>query len=391
MKTVLPAPAEANARQSKRYGDNTFYHEFRRCDWDEVRQRIYSCTVADVERALMRAGHGSDRDFMALVSPAADALLERMCRLSRWLTRRRFGNIIQLYLPLYLSNECANVCTYCGFSRTNPMRRITLTEEEVLREARAIRQMGYEHLLLVSGEENRTVNAMYFNRMVRLLRPYFSDLMLEVQPLTEAEYRQLKESGISTVLVYQETYNEKRYPVYHPRGRKKDFRYRLETPDRIGSSAMHRIGLGVLLGLEDWRVDSYFTALHLRYLQRRYWQTRFSISFPRLRPAAGCSQFGEAVTDRQLVQLICAWRLFDEHVELSLSTRESPHFRNHAVQLGITAISAGSRTQPGGYATHPEALEQFEIHDDRSPQQVAQMLKAAGLEPVWKDWDKIFH
>ncbi|MCS6991689.1 MAG: 2-iminoacetate synthase ThiH [Chitinophagales bacterium] len=385
------AQGQIAVSDSSRYLSNSFYQHFSKYDWEKIRERIYNCTIHDVRRAMQHAGRGSEQDFMALVSPAAEACLEPMCQLSSQLTRRRFGNIIQMYLPLYLSNECSNICTYCGFSYTNPMPRITLTEQEVLREAEVIRQMGYNHVLLVSGEENRRVNTSYFERMIRLLRPLFSELMLEVQPLSEAEYRRLKMCGVSTVLVYQETYHEQNYPIYHPRGRKKDFRYRLETPDRIGRSGMHRIGLGVLLGLEDWRVDSFFMAVHLRYLQRHYWQSRYSISFPRLRPAAGCQQFGNPVTDRELVQLICAWRLFDQHVELALSTRESPQFRNHAVRLGITAISAGSRTNPGGYATHPKALEQFEIHDDRSPQQVAEMLKDAGLEPVWKDWDKSFH
>lgn len=363
---------------------------FERYPWDEVCARIETMTTADVEAALAKEGNGTPEDFMALVSPAAESKLEEMAQVSRQLTLKRFGRVMQLYLPLYLSNECQNICTYCGFSYENKIARLTLNEEQVLREVEVIKAFGYDHILLVSGEANLTVGIDYFERMVRLIRPYFSSVMLEVQPLELEEYKRLIDAGVSTVLVYQETYHEAHYRLYHQKGKKSNFNYRLRTPERLGLAGVHRIGLGALLGLEDWRADSFYTALHLYYLQKQFWKTKYSISFPRLRPAVGCQQPNHPMSDRQLVQLICAYRIFNEHVEMSLSTRESPAFRDQVIKLGITAISAGSKTDPGGYAGKLAALEQFEISDDRSPAEVAGMIRSQGYEPVWKDWDRAF-
>lgn len=367
-----------------------FRSVFDHYSWDEVAERIYASKKSDVENAMHRAGGGTPEDFMALVSPAAALMLEEMAQCSHRLTLKRFGNVMQLYIPLYLSNECQNICTYCGFSLDNKIARITLNEVQLLREIEVIKRYGYDHVLLVSGEANLAVGTDYFEKMITLIRPYFSNVMLEVQPLEQQEYERLIHAGVNTVLVYQETYREKNYKLYHPKGKKSNFNYRLHTPDRLGMAGVHRMGLGVLLGLEDWRVDSFFTALHLHYLEKHYWKTKYSISFPRLRPAVGCQEPNHPITDKQLVQLICAYRIFNENAELSLSTRESPFFRNNAVKLGITAISAGSRTDPGGYAGKMQALEQFEIADERSPAEVAAMLISNGYEPVWKDWDRAF-
>ncbi len=369
---------------------NLFRHVFDQYSWDDVAARIYASTTSDVERAMQKAGNGTPEDFMALISPAAERMLEPMAQLSHQLTLHRFGHVMQMYIPLYLSNECQNICTYCGFSLDNKIARITLNEEQLLKEVEVIKRYGYDHVLLVSGEANQSVGTDYFEKMIALIRPYFSNIMLEVQPLEQFEYERLINAGVNTVLVYQETYREENYRRYHPKGKKSNFNYRLQTPDRLGMAGVHRMGLGVLLGLEDWRVDSCYTALHLHYLEKHYWKTKYSISFPRLRPALGCQEPNHPITDRQLVQLICAYRIFNENAELSLSTRESPVFRNHAVKLGITSISAGSRTDPGGYAAKLQALEQFEIADNRSPAAVAEMLISNGYEPVWKDWDRVF-
>lgn len=370
--------------------NNGFRVIYDRYPWDEVCSRINAMTISDVEMALTKEGNGTPEDFMALISPAAEKKLEEMAQLSMQLTLKRFGKVMQLYLPLYLSNECQNICTYCGFSFDNKIARLTLNEEQVLREVEVIKAFGYDHILLVSGEANLTVGTDYFERMVRLIRPYFSSVMLEVQPLETEEYQRLIDAGVSTVLIYQETYHEANYRLYHQKGKKSNFNYRLQTPERLGNAGVHRIGLGALLGLEDWRADSFYTTLHLDYLQKQFWKTKYSISFPRLRPAVGCQQPNHPMTDKQLVQLICAYRIFNEHVEMSLSTRESPAFRNHVIKLGITSISAGSKTDPGGYAGKLAALEQFEISDDRSPAEVANMIVSQGYEPVWKDWDRAF-
>jgi 2-iminoacetate synthase len=365
-----------------------FSKVFEQYSWAAVRQSIYSKTAADVERALGRVQRDLE-DFKALVSPAAAPYLEEMAQQSHRLTQRRFGKVMQLYVPLYVSNECQNICTYCGFSYDNKIRRRTLSAGELLIEAAAIKAMGYEHVLLVSGEAHVTVGVDYFVKALDVLRPYFAHLSMEVQPLEAAEYRQLMEHGLNTVLVYQETYCAGDYKLHHPRGRKSNFGFRLGTPDRLGQAGIHKMGLGVLIGLEDWRTDSWFTALHLQYLERKYWKSKYSLSFPRLRPHVGGLQPKVEQTDRELIQLICAYRLLDEEVELSLSTRESPVFRDHAVRLGVTAMSAGSRTNPGGYAVDPESLEQFEIDDDRSPAEIAAMLRRQGYDVVWKDWDRV--
>ncbi|HTI07369.1 MAG TPA: 2-iminoacetate synthase ThiH [Puia sp.] len=364
-----------------------FSQVFEQYDWAAVKQDIYNKTPAAVEKALSRQRRGLD-DFMALISPAAAPYLEEMAQISHRLTQQRFGKTIQLYIPLYLSNECQNICTYCGFSYENKIRRKTLNGGELLTEVMAIRKMGYEHVLLVSGEANQTVGTDYFIKALQAVRPHFAHISMEVQPLDQHEYELLIREGLNTVLVYQETYHREDYKLHHPKGKKSNFGYRLDTPDRLGKAGIHKMGLGVLIGLEDWRTDSYFTALHLRYLEKTYWKTRYSISFPRLRPFSGGLRPKVEMTDRELIQLICAYRLLDEEVELSLSTRESPLFRDHAIRLGITALSAGSRTNPGGYGADPQSLEQFEIHDDRSPAVIAGMIRAGGYEPVWKDWDQ---
>jgi len=354
--------------------------------WDDVKASIYAKTAADVERALAAPRRTLD-DFKALISPAAAPYLEQMAQASHRLTRNRFGNTMQLYVPLYLSNECQNICTYCGFSLDNKLKRRTLSSVEMLAEAAVLKNWGYDHVLLVTGEANQTVGVDYLEKALKTLRPHFAHLSMEVQPLDQADYERLIPEGLNTVLVYQETYHQEGYKKHHPKGKKSNFQYRLDTPDRLGRAGIHKMGLGVLIGLEDWRTDCFYTALHLDYLEKTYWQTKYSLSFPRLRPAEGLLQPKVEMSDRELVQLICAYRLLNEEVELSLSTRENPAFRDQVIKLGITSISAGSKTNPGGYAVAPESLEQFEISDERSPAEIAAMLRRQGYEPVWKDWD----
>ena len=355
--------------------------------WDEIKSSIYSKTSKDVEDAI-----ASDKrtleDFKALISPAAAPYLEQMAQMSNQLTQKRFGKTIQLYVPMYLSNECNNICTYCGFSLDNKIKRKTLNEKEILQEIEAIKLQGFNHILLVSGEANNTVHVDYFKKAIELIKSHFANISIEFQPLETEEYKVLHDAGIYSVLVYQETYHQEIYKSYHPKGKKSNFYYRLETPDRIGNAGIHKIGLGVLLGLEDWRTDAFYCALHLDYLQKKYWQTKFSVSFPRMRPAEGIIEPNVIVNDKELVQMICAYRLFNEDVELSISTREAEKFRNNIIPLGVTSMSAGSKTNPGGYAVEPNSLEQFEISDERSARQIAEVIISSGYEPVWKDWDK---
>ena len=364
----------------------SFYQEIRKYNWQEVTESISSKTSEDAKIALSKERLNL-ADFQALISPAAIPYLEIIAQKSMQVTQKRFGKTMQLYIPLYLSNSCNNTCTYCGFNHNNKFERKILTKAEVLAEARHIKEHGFEHVLLVTGEDNSKCNVDYIEEMMLAIKDEFSLISVEVQPLKTEEYKQLANAGLNSVFLYQETYNEANYKTYHPTGKKSDYKYRLEAPDRIGEAGVHKIGLGCLLGLEDWRTDSFFTALHLRYLEKKYWKTKYSISFPRLRPHAGGLQPNYSVGQKELVQLICAYRLLSEQVELSLSTRESPKFRDNMLKLGATTFSAGSKTNPGGYAKEDLSLEQFSVNDDRSPQEIATMIRKNGYEVVWKDWD----
>lgn len=373
-----------------------FTEIFNRYNWNEVRESILAKTKEDVREALYRPKRTLE-DFKALISPAALPYLEEMAQLSHQITKKRFGKTIQMYAPMYLSNECQNICTYCAFSLDNKIKRKTLSPAEILMETAVVKTMGYDHILLVTGEANKTVGVPYLKNAIGLIRPHFSNISIEVQPLDQDAYEELIATGLYSVLVYQETYHEDNYKLYHPKGKKSNFEYRLETPDRLGKAGIHKIGLGTLIGLEDWRTDCFFTALHLSYLEKTYWQTRYSVSFPRLRPIAieqsGITMhkdFDTYMSDKELVQLICAYRLFNEELEISISTREEETFRNNIVKLGITSMSAGSKTNPGGYTAAADSLEQFEISDERSPAAIADMIRQQGYEPVWKDWDRTF-
>jgi len=365
---------------------STFKDTFETLNWLEIKASIYGKTAVDVEAALAKPKRDLE-DFKALISPAAMPYLEQMAQLSHAITQKRFGKTMQLYIPMYLSNECQNICTYCGFSMNIDIARKTLSDEEILAEVAAIKKMGYDHILIVTGEANKTVGIEYFKNAIRLIKPHFSSISMEVQPLNEAEYKELIDEGLNTVLVYQETYDEEDYKKHHPKGRKSNFDWRLETPDRLGKAGIHKMGLGVLIGLEDWRTDSLFCAEHLNYLEKTYWQTKYSISFPRLRPCANGVELKSIMTDKELVQLICAYRIFNEEIELSMSTRESAKFRDNVIKLGITSISCDSKTDPGGYASGQENLEQFEISDHRHTEEFIGVIKEQGYEAVWKDWD----
>lgn len=367
----------------------TFKTIFEQYSWNDIQSKIYQSTPIDVERVLLKSKKNIE-DFLVLVSPAAQSYLEEMAQMSHTFTKKRFGKTIQMYAPLYLSNECQNICTYCGFSLDNKIKRVTLTDSEISKEVEVLKDMGFDHVLLVTGEANYTVNINYFLNAIDLIKSDFSNISVEVQPLSTEEYFQLQEAGVYSVLVYQETYHQEVYKKYHPKGKKSNFDFRLDTPDRVATAGIHKIGLGVLLGLEDWRTDSFFTALHIDYLQKNYWKSKYSVSFPRLRPAEGVVEPNFVMEDKDLLQLICAYRIWNEELEISISTRENEKFRNHIIPVGVTSMSAASKTNPGGYSVHLESLEQFEISDDRSANDIAKLITNAGYEPVWKDWDLAF-
>jgi 2-iminoacetate synthase len=368
--------------------------------------------------AAVRASLGQTRlsleDFAHLISPAASRLLEPMSRHSRQLTQQRFGKVIRLFAPLYLSNECINACTYCGFSRQNPILRVTLTPQEVQREAQALLGQGFRNILLVAGEHPKFVSEGYLAECVRLLHEEVPSLSLEVGPLETEGYRPIVRAGADGLVVYQESYDREVYEAMHTAGPKRDFAWRLETPERAYAAGFRRLGIGALYGLGDWRLEAICLAAHAAYLLRNCWKAQLTISLPRLRPCAGEFQPLTHLSDRELVQLVCAFRLMFPDVGLVLSTRESPQLRNGLIPLGITLMSAGSHTEPGGYTGagkqklhHTErgrivelgasewaapgapaaATSQFQIADERSAGEVADMIRRLGYEPVWKDWD----
>lgn len=347
---------------------------------------------SDIELALNSpAGSYSPEKLLALISPAAEDYLEEMAQTARKLTIQRFGKTIRLYAPLYLSNYCINNCRYCGFNKENKSERRRLTIEQALNEADVIASEGFRDILLVSSEDRKYIDVDYLSELAGKLRSKFSSIAIEVYQMTTEEYARLFAAGIEGVTLYQETYDRDIYRKYHPAGPKADYDHRLSAADSIAQAGMREIGIGVLLGLSDWRLETLALGEHAHYLMKRYWKSRVSFSFPRLRPAKNVDrrQFS-ILSDKNLVQMIVALRLCFADAGLVLSTRESAELRDHLIEVGVTKISAGSKTSPGGYSQPSNAVEQFEIDDTRSPAQVAGMIRARGFEPVWKDWDIAF-
>jgi 2-iminoacetate synthase len=368
-----------------------FYDEIKKYDWDSTTQSIIAKTDDDVRRAL-----GKQRcdinDFMALISPAAEKYLEQMARLSRKLTRERFGKTISMFIPVYISNSCANSCVYCGFHVQNKMKRTVLNEEQIIAEYEAIKRIGpFDSILVLTGENPKVASVEYIGRALELAKPYFNNLQVEVMPLSTDDYSFLRDKGLNGVVCFQETYNEKNYKNYHPCGPKSDYKWRVNGYDRMGMAGVHKIGMGVLIGLEDWRTDATMLARHLRYMEKTYWRTQYSVNFPRMRCAEnGGFQPNTVMSDRELAQLTFAMRIFDHDVDISYSTRETATVRDNMATLGVTTMSAESHTEPGGYANPRQSLAQFETSDNRTAREVAAALQAIGMEPVWKNWDRSF-
>lgn len=369
-----------------------FSDELEKIDWDETTRKIMSKTDADVRRALTKS-HCDVEDFMAMLSPAAEPYLEQMAQLSKKYTDERFGNTMSMFIPLYITNSCSNSCVYCGFHVSNPMPRVILTPEQIENEYKAIKEIApFENILLVTGENPAKAGVPYLAKALDIAKKYFSNLKIEVMPLAAEEYAELREHGLNGVICFQETYHKANYNIYHPRGMKSKFEWRVNGFDRMGQAGVHSIGMGVLIGLEkEWRTDITMMAYHLRYLQKKYWRTKYSVNFPRMRPAQNEGFHPNCyMTDKQLAQATFAMRIFDHDVDISYSTREPAFIRNNMAMLGVTTMSAESRVNPGGYHTYPQALEQFTVSDNRKVGDIIASLKAVGREPVWKDWDASF-
>lgn len=387
----------------------TFSTAFDHLPWESWQELTTTATPADVRAALAGSGSPMTR-FARLISSAAGGSLEPLCQASHRLTLQRFGKVMRLFAPLYLSNECVNNCKYCGFSRDNPILRVTLSVEEVVREARALKDRGFRHLLLVSGEHPRFAPNNYIADCVAALRDEIPSIALEVGPMEEPEYRRMVQAGAEALVVYQETYDRSAYTLVHTAGPKKDFDWRLDTPERAYAAGFRRLGIGALHGLSDWRFEATALAAHVDHLQRHCWKSQLTVSLPRLRPHAGEFTPFTQLRDAEMVQLITAFRLVFPDLGIVLSTREPASLREGLIPLGVTHMSAGSHTEPGGYTgagsenLHRtkrgkiEALSdeetgrhcatgQFEIADDRSAEEMARVLRRLGYEVVWKDWD----
>ena len=355
-------------------------------DYGAIKEVIYAKSVSDVESALSKDKLSYD-DFLALISPAAKGYIEDMARLASAITRKRFGNTMNIYAPLYLSNECTNSCVYCGFNKNNDIKRVTLSVDEALQEADILYDSKIRDILLVSGDAPKIVNMDYLKQIISRLREKFATIAVEIYPMSKDGYEQLEEAGCDSLTIYQETYDGKLYEKLHEKGKKRDFCYRLDTPDRGGAAGLRRIGIGILMGLGDWRVDGAFLGAHAAYLIKKYWKTKVSVSFPRLRPAHGGFEPLSTVTDKDLVQAVTAFRIYLNDIGIVLSTRERPELRDDLIPLGITQMSAGSRTNPGGYLLNPDSCEQFGVEDKRSPADFSKKLVELGYDPVFKDWE----
>ena len=349
--------------------------------------------------------------FEHLIASKSDQELEAIAQTSRSLTLQNFGRTMRLFAPLYLSNECINNCRYCGFSRDNPILRVTLDVDEVVAEAQHLARQGFRQILLVAGEQPKFVSRDYLAECVRALAPDFSSISIEVGPVKTEDYVSIVEAGAEGLVVYQETYNRGIYAEMHTAGPKRDFNFRLDCAERGYAAGFRRLGIGALIGLSRWQDEVVAVAAHLEYLFKHCWQAQISVSLPRLRPAAGGFRPLFSMTDRELVKLVCALRITFPQLGIVLSTRERASLRDSLISLGVTMMSAGSHTEPGGYTRQgrehlhrtvrgrivaPEyedgedqlATGQFEISDERSPAEIAAVLRRRGLEPVWKDWDQ---
>lgn len=360
---------------------------------DDAGEKINSATPGDVVSALEKIPVNL-YGFLALLSPSADAFTDRVRDAARELTAQRFGRVVNLYKPLYLSNSCVNACLYCGFNASMDIRRKTLALDEVAREGEILRSEGYASVLLVAGEDGASTPVTLIEESVRLLKDMgFSYVGIEVAPLSVDQYARLGEAGLDGVTVYQETYDRAVYKQVHPGGPKRNFEWRLATPERAAKAGIRNIGLGFLLGLGDYRREAVALYAHVRFMQKTYWQTAVSVSFPRLHHTPAGFAPGRNVSDAELFRLVTATRLANPDITLTLSTRESPALRDSLFGVGINHASAGSKTSPGAYSSignEDTAGEQFPVVDERAPEEVARSIKKLGLEGVWKDWDPRF-
>jgi 2-iminoacetate synthase len=368
---------------------NTFQDYLKTVNLDKLREYSRCTDPAFVENILKQPGHFSPVEKFALLSsPAGSSFLEPMAQQASALTAQRHGRVIRFYAPLYVSNECTNTCTYCGFTMENKIKRKSLNTTECKQEAEYLKERGFRHVLLVSGEHQKIVTPEYIASMVDSCRETFPSVSIEVAPFTTEAYKMLVAKGVDGLTLYQETYDRETYKSVHLRGKKKDYDWRLAAPERGAVAKMRRISMGVLLGLApDWRFDSVMSAVHLDFMMRVHWRVQYSVSLPRLCSSETDYQPAVDVSDREVTQLILAWRLAFPDAGINISTREPSYLRDGLIGLGVTHMSAESSTEPGGYCNPESALKQFDITDHRKVDEIFSVLKTKNYEPVWKDWE----
>ena len=364
----------------------SFYEVLKEYPYDYVKDLISNADENKIKNALYKE-RLTAKDLAYLLSPKAEIYLEEMAEISHNITCQRFGKTIRIYAPIYLSNYCTNSCIYCGFNRKNSIPRVALTLDEIKKEAEIVASHGIKNVILVTGDNIKKFSFDMLMQSVKLCAEYFPLVSIEVPSLTFKQYEELHNAGADGLTMFQETYIESLYPSFHPAGPKSDYLYRLDTPERAAAAGMRFIGLGALLGLADYRIDTFYMCLHAEYLSKKYWRSLISSSFPRIRHAAGEYKPEYNVTDRNLLQLIFAYRIFLHDAGVNISTREPASLRDKLVYLGATIMSAGSKTEPGGYSAAQDDATQFSIEDNRSVEEFCSTIKKLGFDPVFKDWD----
>lgn len=342
-------------------------------------------TEADVKQALAKTTC-TPEDFAALLSPAATPYIEEMAQKAKIEKEKHFGNSIQMFTPLYIANYCENYCIYCGFNCHNKINRAKLNAEEIETEMQSIAQTGLQEILILTGESKKMSDVSYIGEACKIARKYFKVIGLEVYPMNTQEYAYLHECGADYVTVFQETYNSDQYETLHLAGHKRVFPYRLNAQERAIRGGMRGVGFAALLGLSDFRKDAYATGMHAYYLQRKYPHAEIAFSCPRLRPIINNDKINPRdVRERQLVQVVSAYRIFMPFASITISTRECARFRNNIIDIAATKISAGVSVGIGGHSGEEKGDEQFEISDGRSVEEVYQAILEKGLQPVMSD------
>jgi 2-iminoacetate synthase len=363
-----------------------FYQRIKEYEAFDFSEFCASRTVYDVRRAIEK-DKLSERDLLTLLSPAAEECLEEMAQKSHRLTVQNFGKTVTLFTPLYLANYCESQCVYCGFNRTNHIKRSKLTMEEVKAEGKEIASRGFQHVIILTGEAPKATPISYIADCARILKQDIASISVEIYSAEVEDYRTLIEAGVDGFTMFQETYNPELYKTLHLAGIKKDYMYRLDTPERAAMAGMNSVNVGALLGLDQWRREAFFTALHAKYIQDNYPAVDVAASLPRIRPHVGDEFVPECtVSDKNLVQIMTAFRIFLPRLGITISTREEPEFRDHIIGLGVTKISADSKTEVGGHASEEKTEGQFDVSDERTIEEVASAIQLGGYQPVYKDW-----